>query len=97
MKLRLDLLEHIKDEDVLTSVVENNHRYKPEPLFSETGTGSLSSPSIEECAQEVERSTEFVQELEQRARRGSREDHGRNRRSTPAARSCPGVEAPRRA
>jgi len=67
MKLRLDLLEHLTDEDIMTSVLENNHRYKPEPLFSKTGTGSLSSASTEERAREVERATELTQKLEQRA------------------------------
>lgn len=67
MKLRLDLLEHLKDEDILTSVEENNHRYKPEPLFSKTGVGSLLPASIEERAREVERATELTRKLEQRA------------------------------
>lgn len=34
MKLRLDLLEHLTDEDILEEVLANTHRYKPEPLFS---------------------------------------------------------------
>jgi hypothetical protein len=33
MKLRLDLLEHLTDEDILEEVLANNHRYKPEPPF----------------------------------------------------------------
>jgi hypothetical protein len=57
MKLRLDLLEHLTDEDILEEVLANNHRYKPEPLFSKTGVGSLSSASTEERAQEEARST----------------------------------------
>ena len=68
MKLRLDLLEHLTDEDIMASVVENNHRYKSEPLFSRTGTGSLSSASIEERAKEVERATDLTRKLEERAR-----------------------------
>jgi len=68
MKLRLDLLEHLKDEDILEAVVENNHRYKPEPLFSRTGVGSLSSASTEERAREVERATDLTRKLEERAR-----------------------------
>ena len=67
MKLRLDLLEHLTDEDILEAVVENNHRYKPEPLFSRTGVGSLSSASTEERARGVERATDLTQKLEQRA------------------------------
>ena len=53
MKLRLDLLEHLSDEDILEEVLANNHRHKPEPLFSRTGVGSLSSASIEERVSEV--------------------------------------------
>src|SRR5882724_4029240 len=45
MKLRLDLLEHLTDEDIMEEVLANNHRYKPEPLLSKTGVGSLSSAS----------------------------------------------------
>ena len=66
MKLRLDLLEHLTDEDILEEVLANNHRYKPEPLFSKTGVGSLSSASTEERAQEVERSTALIERLKSR-------------------------------
>ncbi|MEO7319376.1 MAG: hypothetical protein ABIZ56_10345 [Chthoniobacteraceae bacterium] len=72
MKLRLDLLEQLTDKDILESVLENNHRYKAEPLFSETGTGSLSSASIEERAREVERATDLTRKLEERARRSGK-------------------------
>ena len=68
MKLRLDLLEVLTDEDILEEVLANNHRYKPEPLFSKTGVGSLSSASTEERAKEVERSTALIQRLEERRR-----------------------------
>lgn len=68
MKLRLDLLEHLTDDDLLEEVLANNARYKPEPLFSKTGVGSLSSASTEERANEVQRSTELIQRLEQRAK-----------------------------
>ncbi len=66
MKLRLDLLEHLTDEDILEEVLANNHRYKPEPLFSKTGVGSLSSASTEERAQEEARSTARIQRAMQR-------------------------------
>jgi hypothetical protein len=68
MKLRLDLLEHLTEDDLLEEVLANNARYKPEPLFSKTGVGSLSSASTEERASEVQRSTELIQRLEQRAK-----------------------------
>ncbi len=67
MKLRLDLLEHLTAEDILEEVLANNHRYKPEPLFSKTGVSSLSSATTEERAQEVERSTALIQKLQKRA------------------------------
>ncbi len=67
MKLRTDLLEHLTAEDMLEEVLANNHRYKPEPLFSKTGVGSLSSASIEERAQEEARSTALVEKLRKRA------------------------------
>ena len=66
MKLRLDLLEHLRDEDILEEVLANNHRYKPEPLLSKTGVGSLSSASTEERAQEEARSTARIQRAIQR-------------------------------
>ncbi|HUR45492.1 MAG TPA: hypothetical protein VMZ27_06375 [Candidatus Saccharimonadales bacterium] len=63
MKLRLDLLEHLTDQDILEEVLANNHRYKPEPNFSKTGVGSLSSASTKERAQEVERNTALIKRL----------------------------------
>jgi hypothetical protein len=61
MKVRLDLLEHLTDQDILEEVLANNHRYKPEPFFSKTGVGSLSSASTRERAQEEARSTARIQ------------------------------------
>jgi hypothetical protein len=72
MKLRLDLLEQLTDEDILKAVVENTHRFKPEPLFSKTGVGSLSSASTEERAREVEHSMELTRKLEERARQAGK-------------------------
>ncbi len=43
MKLRLDLLEYLKDEDIAEQVELHVHRFKLEPLFSKAGVGSLSS------------------------------------------------------
>jgi hypothetical protein len=67
MKLRLDLLEHLTEQDILEEVLANNHRYKPEPLFSRTGVGSLSSASTEERAQEEARNTALIQRLIKRS------------------------------
>ena len=74
MKLRLDLLEHLTDEDILEEVLANNHRYKPEPLFSKTGVGSLSSASIEERAQEEARSTALIERLKRRSQASGRKN-----------------------
>ena len=63
MKLRLDLLEQMTDQDILEEVLANNHRYKPEPLFSKTGVGSLSSASTEERVSEEQRNTALIQKL----------------------------------
>ncbi len=81
MKLRLDLLEHLKDEDILEEVLANNHRYKPEPLFSKTGVGSLSSASIEERAKEEERSTARIQRAMHRLQRSGKYNAKKRTRS----------------
>ena len=82
MKLRLDLLEHLTDQDILEEVLANNHRYKPEPLFSKTGVGSLSSASIEERAQEEARSTALIERLKKRAAASGKKNSGKSSPST---------------
>ena len=67
MKLRTDLLKHLTTEDFVEEVLANNHRYKPEPDFSRTGVGSLSSASTEERAQEEARNTALIQRLMERS------------------------------
>jgi hypothetical protein len=79
MKLRLDLLEHLTDEDILEEVLANNHRYKPGPHFSKTGVGTLSSASTEERAQEEARSTALIARLKRRAK-----ESGRKNKSKPS-------------
>ena len=74
MKLRLDLLSQLTEQDILEEVLANNHRYKPEPLFSKTGTGSLSSASTEERAREVAHSTALTRKLTQRAQQTGQAD-----------------------
>ena len=76
MKLRLDLLELLKDEDILEEVLANNHRYKPEPLFSRTGVGSLSSASTGERVSEEERSTALIAKLTRRAQQTGKKPEG---------------------
>ena len=84
MKLRLDLLEHLTAEDILEEVLANNHRYKPEPLFSKTGVGSLSSATTEERAQEEARSTALIEKLKRRAEASGKKD---NSKSSPSPNS----------
>ena len=62
----------VTEEDLLEEILANNSRYKPEPLFSKTGTGSLSSASTEERASEVQRSTELIQKAMERSRLSGR-------------------------
>ena len=82
MKLRTDLLEHLTDQDILEEVLANNHRYKPEPLFSKTGVGSLSSASTEERAQEEARSTALIARLKKRAAANGNKSNRKSSRST---------------
>ena len=78
MKLRIDLLEHLTDQDILEEVLANNHRYKPEPNFSKTGVGSLSSASTEERAQEEARSTALIERLKRRAQATGQRSKGKS-------------------
>ena len=78
MKLRLDLLEHLTDEDILEEVLANNHRHKPEPLLSKSGVGSLLPASSEERAREMERGIELTRKLEECARRGGKKNAVKN-------------------
>ena len=77
MKLRLDLLEHLTTEDIRKAAEESVHRFKPEPLFSKTGTGSLSSASTEELAKEVEHSMALTRKLKARVRRNGKRSGGK--------------------
>ena len=77
MKLRLDLLEHLTAADILKEVLANNHRYKPEPLLSKTGVGSLSSATTEERAQEEARSTALIRRLKRRAAASGKKNNGK--------------------
>jgi hypothetical protein len=82
MKLRLDLLEQLTSQDILEEVLANNRRYRPEPNFSKTGVGSLSSASTEERAQEEARSTALIEKLKQRAQQNGAPNKSR---SSPSA------------
>jgi acetylornithine deacetylase/succinyl-diaminopimelate desuccinylase-like protein len=78
MKLRLDLLEQMTPADIAEQAEKNVHRFKPEPLFSKTGVGSLSPASTSERAQEVEHSMELTQKLERRARKAGQKSGTKN-------------------
>jgi hypothetical protein len=78
MKLRLDLLEYLTDEDILEEVLANNHRYKPEPLLSKTGVGSLRSATPEERVQEEARSAALAKRLKKRAAASGRKSSGKS-------------------
>jgi len=77
MKLRLDLLEHLTADDLREAAEASVHRYKPEPNFSKTGTGSLLSASTAERAREVEHSTELIRKLRRRARQTGKPSAGK--------------------
>jgi len=77
MKLRLDLLKQLTADDIRKAAEASIHRFKPEPLLSKTGVGSLSSASTKERAQEVEHSIALTQKLIRRARQAGK----RNERS----------------
>ncbi len=74
MKLRLDLLEHLTMEDIAEVALANNHRYKAEPLFSQTGVGSLSPTSTEDSAHEEALNTALIQKVEKRAAESGKTD-----------------------
>ena len=68
MKLRFDLATQVTPEMVEEEALANQHRYKPEPLFSQTGTGSLSSALTSDSVAEVARSMVRIQKLTQAAK-----------------------------
>lgn len=67
MKLRLDLLKYLKDEDILEEAVATVDRCKPEPLFAQTGKGFLRPATPEEKEDEIRRSEAFIAKLKARA------------------------------
>jgi len=73
MKLRLDLLDQLTAEDIRKAAEKSVHRFKPEPLLSKTGTGSLLSASTEERAKEVKHSMELTRKLQARARKSGKQ------------------------
>ncbi len=82
MKLRYDLAMKVTPKMVLEEAQANQHRYKPEPLFSQTGTGSLSSASTKDSAAEAERSTARIQKLMRVAKKNGTKAAGKNGHSS---------------
>jgi hypothetical protein len=69
MKVRYDLATSVTPAMVLEEALANQHRYKAEPLFSKTGTGSLSSASTNDSAKAAARSTARIQKLTRLAKK----------------------------
>jgi hypothetical protein len=53
MKLRLDLLKQLTADDIRKAAENSVHRYKPEPLFNQTGVGYLRPATPEEREAEI--------------------------------------------
>jgi hypothetical protein len=71
MKTRPDLVKLLTAQDFMEEVLANNHRYKPEPNFSQKGVGTLSSGSTEERVQEQVRNTDLIRRLRKRSKNAS--------------------------
>ena len=69
MKFRPDLAMEVTPQMALEEALANQHRYKREPNFSKTGTGSLSSASTKSYASEIKRSMERIRKLMRRAQK----------------------------
>ncbi len=82
MKLRTDLALRVTPEMVEEEALANQHRYKAEPRFSKTGTGSLSSASTSDSAAEVARSTARIQKLMRAAKANGAPATRKNGRSS---------------
>jgi hypothetical protein len=67
MKLRIDLLKYLTEEDTIEEGLANIHRYKPEPVLAKTGVGYLAPTTPEDRARELERSEALTKKLLERA------------------------------
>jgi hypothetical protein len=82
MRLRYDLAMKVTPKMALEEAQANQHRYKAEPRFSKTGTGSLSSASTKDCAAEAARSTARIQKLMRTAKTNGSKAAARNGHSS---------------
>ena len=67
MKLRLDLLEFLTDEDLLDDVGFDIHRWSAEPVFGKTGVGFLKPATEEDKAAEIAHFQRLTDRLKERA------------------------------
>ena len=67
MKLRIDLLEYLTDEDILEAAEASVSRFSAEPVFGRTGVGFLRPASEEEKAAEIVASERMIQRILARA------------------------------
>lgn len=67
MKLRLDLLEYLTDEDFLEDVGFDIHRFSAEPVFAKTGIGYLKPATDADKAAEQEHCLKLTRKLLERA------------------------------
>ena len=66
MKLRLDLLKYLKDEDSMDFVGWDIERWSAEPVFGKTGKGHLGPMTPELRVKEMEIMEEIKRRLEAR-------------------------------
>ena len=67
MKLRLDLLEYLRPEDMLEDVGFDVHRWSAEPVFAKTGVGYLKPATEEDKAAEAAYDEKLLAKIRQRA------------------------------
>ena len=81
MKLRLDLLKYMKDEDILDFAGWDIERWSAEPVFAKTGKGYLGPMTPELRAKELEIMEEVRRRLEARKAQDEQEQELQDVRS----------------
>ncbi len=93
MKLRIDLLEYMRPEDILDFAGWDIERWSAEPVFGKTGKGHLGPMTPELRAKEMEMMEEIRRRVEvrkalaeqERAQRVDADDSGRSSPTLPDA------------
>jgi hypothetical protein len=67
MKLRLDLLKHLKPEDLMEEIGFDIHRWSAEPVFAKTGVGYLKPATEADKIAETARCAKLSGKLQARA------------------------------